>query len=136
MKTTIYISVLLATFISCSTYSSKGKNTNRDNTVVSDTLRIANDSLEYELIVIEPGFNSWLLTQPPRGYYSQSTLELRNNFYVIEYNTRVNSPSVYDPNLYPLRIEYDRAIDYGYEVNYLLFNYFQFFQQRYNQRLR
>ena len=100
-----------------------------------DTVKIANDSLEYEIIIMELGFNAWLATQPPRGYYSQSFLENRNRFFVTEYNIRVNQPLRYDNDLYPLRIDYESRVNYGYEVNYLLFNYFLFFQQKYNQRL-
>ncbi|GAL01544.1 hypothetical protein JCM19314_1327 [Nonlabens ulvanivorans] len=111
-------------------------NNNNANGPVTDTLRIANDSLEYEVIIIEPGFNSWLATQPPRGFYSQSTLELRNDFYVREYNLRVNNSINYSPDLYVWRIDYDRKVDYGYEVNYLLYNYFLFFEKRYGQKLR
>jgi hypothetical protein len=98
-----------------------------------DTVRIANDSLEYEIIIIEPNFNSWLLTQPPRGYYSQTFLENRNFLFVSVYNQRVYNPAQYDPNLYPQEIDYRSNVDYGYEVNYMLYNYFLYFMERYNQ---
>ncbi|HIB36134.1 DUF6146 family protein [Mesonia sp.] len=102
----------------------------------NDTIRIANDSLEYEIIIIEPGFNSWLVSQRPRGYYSQSYLEQRNWRYVVIYNNRVLSSRYAASGLYPQQIDYQPNIDYGYEVNYLLYNYFLFFQQEYNQNLR
>ncbi len=103
---------------------------------LSDTVRIANDSLEYEILIIEPGFNQWLVTQRPRGYYEQFWLENRNIFLVNQYNNRVLNPTQFDPNLYLQQIDYNQNIDYGYEVNYLLWNWFQFFQERYNQKLR
>jgi len=102
----------------------------------NDTVRIANDSLEYEIIIIEPGFNSWLATQRPRGYNEQFWLENRNLFLVTEYNNRVLNSTQFNPNIYIQRIDYNQRIDYGYEVNYLLWNWFQFFQVRYNQKLR
>ena len=71
----------------------------------------------------------------PRGYYTQTFLESRNIVYVTEWNNRVLSPDRYDPNLYELQINYERGIDYGYEVNYLLYYYFIYFQRTYNQRL-
>ena len=43
---------------------------NSETTNQKDTIRIANDSLQYEIIIIEPGFNAWLTTQKPRNYYS------------------------------------------------------------------
>lgn len=101
-----------------------------------DTVKIASDKTEYEIIIIEPGYNFWLQSiARPEGYYSQSYLENRNNLYVIEWNQRVQQPFRYDPNLYELQIDYSPNIDYGYEVNYKLYNYFIYFQRKYNQRL-
>ncbi|MFT4830385.1 MAG: hypothetical protein ACI815_000019 [Psychroserpens sp.] len=101
-----------------------------------DTITIANDSLEYDIIIIEPGYNFWLQSiAKPRQYYSQSFLENRNDIYVREWNSRVLQPQRYSPNLYELQINYDPNIDYGYEVNYQLYNYFVYFQRKYNQRL-
>jgi len=102
----------------------------------SDTVKIANDELEYEIIIIEPGFNFWVASRAQqRGFYSQSYLENRNRIYVIEWNQRVLNPQRFNPNLYEMQINYDPHIDYGYEVNYLLYNYFIYFQLTYNQRL-
>lgn len=41
----------------------------------------------------------------------------------------------YNRDLYLMRIDYDPQTDYGYEVNYLLYNYFLFFQRQYDQQL-
>ncbi|MGB5821313.1 MAG: DUF6146 family protein [Saonia sp.] len=102
----------------------------------NDTVEIASDSTEYEIIIIEPGFNVWLQSMArPEGYYSQSFLESRNNILVINWNQRVIQPQIFNPNLYMLQIDYNSNIDYGYEVNYKLYNYFIFFQRKYNQRL-
>ncbi|WP_121665342.1 DUF6146 family protein [Mesonia aquimarina] len=131
------LSILAVCFLLCNCASSKKtpNNFSKKTNNKEDTLRIANDSLEYEVIIIENGFNAWLATQPPRRHYSQTYLELKNRRYVQEYNVRVNSPS-YDKSLYPLIIDYSPQIDYGYEVNYLLYNYFVFFEEKYNQKLR
>ena len=51
----------------------------------SDTIRIANDKIEYEVIIIDPGFTSWFNTNAkPKNYYSQSYLEARNRTWVID----------------------------------------------------
>jgi hypothetical protein len=107
----------------------------KDANATYDTIEIVNESLEYEIIIIEVGFNAWLTTQRPRGFYSQNYLENRNQFYVREYNSRHSEPQRFNPDLYPLRIDYFSDVDYGYEVNYLLYHYFLFFQQRYDQNL-
>ena len=125
----------MALFIySCS--STKKNNFPESNAnVENDTVRIANDSLEYEIIIIEPGFNLFVNSLArQRGYYSQDYLENKNKFLVIEYNQRVRQPSIYNPNLYLNEIDYNPQIDYGYEVNYLLYNYFVYFSRHYNQR--
>ncbi len=105
-------------------------------TKVADTVEISDPESNYEIIIIEPGFNTWLQSVArPEGYYSQSFLENRNQVYVIAWNNRVLNPYQYDPLLYMLPINYDPMVDYGYEVNYKLYNYFIYFQRRYNQRL-
>lgn len=104
--------------------------------VTNDTVRIANDSLEYEVIIIDPGFSTWIAGRAfPRGYHSQSYLETKNIFYINEWNQRVLQPHRYNPNLYEMRIDYDQNINYGYEVNYLIYNYMIYFQNTFNQRL-
>lgn len=107
-----------------------------DKTVANDTVNIVNEDLEYEIIIIEPGFNFWLSSRAkPKGYYSQGYLENKNLIYVSEWNNRVLQPLRYNPNLYEMQIDYRQGIDYGYEVNYKLYNYFIYFQLKYKQQL-
>ncbi|MCZ8143696.1 DUF6146 family protein [Flavobacterium sp.] len=106
------------------------------NTSSGDTLRIANDSLEYEVIIIEPGFYGWLDSYArPRGYYSETFLESRNRVWVQEWNSRFNQGRRSKALQYEMRIDYDPKIHYGYEVNYLIYNFFIFYQLRHNERL-
>ena len=140
MKNYIYVLLVLGFIASCNTSKTtptkKTENEKSANQKLSDTVSIANDDLEYEIIIIEPGFNYWLASQArPDGFYSQQYLENKNYQYVIEWNQRVNQPSRYNSSLYELQIDYQLNIDYGYEVNYKLYNYFIFFQKTYNQRL-
>ncbi|AWX46006.1 hypothetical protein HME9304_03038 [Flagellimonas maritima] len=101
-----------------------------------EAVEIKDEESEYEIIILEPGFNAWLLSvAQPEGYYSQNFLENRNDILVINWNQRVMQPQLFDPNLYIFQIDYDPNIDYGYEVNYKLYNYFIYFQRKYNQRL-
>ena len=138
MKKIIPTLLLALLIIACATTNTTdAAHTDKESKTKSlDTVRIANDSLEYEIIIIEPGFQSWLVTQPPRGYYIQKVLENRNLFSVQEYNRRVLDSRYNRTNLYEQQIDYKPGIDYGYEVNYLLFNYFEFFEETYNQKLR
>lgn len=139
MKNILYAVVLIAVVTACG--STKDKDLNDDNLtdynnaeIKGDTVKIENDSVDYEITIFEPGFRSFLATQQPRGYYSQSFLEQHNRRYVVTYNGRVLS-SRWSRDLYTVQIDYEQRVDYGYEVNYLLYNYFVYFMEKYNQRL-
>lgn len=136
MKTLATLLFLGIFMVSCHSSKPPHNAVSKVNNKEQDTVRIANDSLEYEILIIEPGFNSWLATTAkPEGFYSQEYMEARNRQYVIEWNQRVLQPLRYDSNLYELQIDYQPFIDYGYEVNYKLYNYFIYFQLTYKQRL-
>lgn len=136
MKNWLLILLICFGIYSCKTSYKKTTTSIEDNLKAQDTVRIANDELEYEILIIEPGFNFWLESiAKPEGYYSQGFLESRNIFYVTEWNNRVLQPQRYDPNLYELQIDYSPSIDYGYEVNYKLYYYFIYFQLHYKQQL-
>lgn len=102
----------------------------------ADSVAIKDEESDYEIIIFEPGFNTWLwsIARPP-GYYTQSFLETRNQILVVEWNNRVIQPNRFDPLLYEWQINYDPRIDYGYDVNFKLYNFFLYFQRKYNQRL-
>lgn len=136
MKTIATLLFLALFIVCCKNSKTIVHKTSVDSETAQDTVRIANDSLEYEILIIEPGFNTWLATTAkPEGYYSQQFMENRNMQYVTEWNQRVLQPQRYNSNLYELQIDYQPNIDYGYEVNYKLYNYFIYFQLTYNQRL-
>ncbi len=135
MKNLLYVLVLPLTIYSCGSSRDRDFNPDEINAKANDTIRIANDSLEYEIIIIEPGFSMFINSiARPRGYHSQQYLESKNRFLVQDYNARVRNPMGYNPNLYVQEINYENNINYGYEVNYLLYNYFVFFSREYNQR--
>ncbi len=141
-----YLKLLSNTFfsalflVSCTTQKQAVDVSNEEQAVFNSDdeqpVEIKDEETEYEIIIIEPGFYTWLQSiARPEGYYSQSFLENRNAILVTNWNQRVLQPSMYNPNLYEMQINYDPNIDYGYEVNYKLYNYFVYFQRKYNQRL-
>jgi hypothetical protein len=136
MKNSIYILLVLFVIVACSTKKTSVAVTKKPATSVNDTVRIANDDLEYEVIIIDNGFSTWLASVAlPRNYYSQAYLENKNQQYVREWNNRVSQPQRFSPNLYEMRIDYEPTINYGYEVNYLIYNYMIYFQNTYKQKL-
>jgi hypothetical protein len=102
-------------------------------TAQQDTLRFEgnvaeDDSVEYELIVMDPGYESFLATQKPMEFYSQNYYENWNQRYVTEWNYRHAQPLRYG-DIYQTYIDYSPHIDYGLELNYKLYYYFQFFEK-------
>ncbi len=134
MKNIIYSFAIISFLIfSCGT---PNKAVVKNNDQKEEPVRIANDSLEYEIIIFDIGFNTYLNSiARPMGFYEQSFLEARNIVYVTEWNIRAMNPTRYNPNIYENVIDYQPHIDYGMEVNYKLYNYFQFAQRKYNMRL-
>jgi len=142
MRTIITFLVLFASILACTTQKSsvaKTESKPTPKTVASknDTVRISNDSLEYEVIIIDPGFTNWMASHArPRSFYTQSFLESRNVPWVVQWNINARSVvSARDPNLYPMEIDYRNGTNYGFEVNYMLFNYLTYFQLTNNVRL-
>jgi hypothetical protein len=137
MKNVLYLGLILLFFLACKSSKTIAVNDKKVTPLIqSDTIRIANESLEYEVIIIDSGFNTWLNSQAkPRGFYSQKYLESRNITYVTEWNNRVLQTNRFDPRLYEIQINYSPGVDYGYDVNYLLYNYFIYFQITKKQQL-
>lgn len=134
MKNLLYVFILGLFIYSCSSSQTRDMS-QQDQPATNDTVVIANDELEYEIIIIEPGFAYFLASEAqPEGYYTQSYLENKNRYLVSDYNQRVQQPFRYDPDIYVQEINYDPNIDYGYEVNYKLYNYFVYLSRKYNQR--
>lgn len=98
-----------------------------------DTLRFEpvgeeSDSVEYELIVLDPGYDVYLATQPSKEFYSLHYYENWNLRYVTEWNYRHMQPLRYGDN-YATYIDYRSEIDYGLDLNYRLYYYFRFFEK-------
>ncbi|KAF9659783.1 MULTISPECIES: DUF6146 family protein [Tenacibaculum] len=128
----LFLSIIGIMIWACS--SSPIKNTS--NTPKEEPVVIANDSLEYEIIIIDPGFTTYLNSiAKPEGFYSQQYLENKNRLYVNTWNYRARNPLQFNSNIYENVIDYSPHVDYGYEVNYKLFNYFEFAQRKYRMNL-
>lgn len=128
----LFLSIIGTMIWACS--SSPVKNTS--NAPKEEPVVIANDSLEYEIIIIDPGFTTYLNSiAKPEGYYSQTYLENKNRLYVNTWNYRARNPLQFNSNIYENIIDYSPHVDYGYEVNYKLFNYFEFAQRKYRMNL-
>ena len=122
--------------------SSCGSNTTKtqDKTPEYSILRldeISSDSTEYDIIISDIGYESFLVTQKPMSFYSQRYYENWNRYYVLDWNEKVRS-SIYHStkyqNVFEMFIDYNPSTNYGMEVNYKLYYYFMFVQKRYGVR--
>lgn len=96
------------------------------------SVTITNPEVEYEVIIFDNQFERWFVTQArPRGYYSKVFLETKNRQWVQQFNARSRS----GVSGFDYTIDYQPTIDYGYEVNYMLYNYLLYFQQSNRIRL-
>ncbi len=83
------------------------------------------DSVEYELIVFDTGFETWYMLQDsPARYRSQHYYENWNRQYVSEWNYLATQPG--RRSFFQSIIGYDPVEDYGFELNHKLFYYFQY----------
>lgn len=129
MKNLICSTFIFLILLGCSSSNSsnvmKFSKEENDKPILNDTIKIENDALEYEVIIIDAGFSSWFNSYAkPRSYYSQQYLEARNRDWVLGWNNKF-----YQGNkLFDMSIDYQSNIDYGYEVNYLIYNYLTYFQ--------
>lgn len=132
MKTVFYYVAIGLLIASCSSTKKTGT---QEAKTSQEVVRIANDSLEYEIIIMDIGFETYLNTiAKPMNFYSQEYYETKNRFYVTEWNIRAQNPLRYRSDIYENEIDYDFNVDYGLEVNYKLYNYFKFVEYKYKQR--
>jgi hypothetical protein len=106
---------------------------NKDVVKIED-VESPSDSTEYAIIIDEPGYESWLVSYAkPDWYYEKSYYHQWNTLYTKEFNHKVRTGEFDHPfNEY---IEYDPTVDYGLEVEYKLFWYFKFIEDKYDVKL-
>lgn len=127
--------ISIITFFLFSCNSNKNFSSENNEKLTSDTIHISNPDLEYEVVIIDAGFTSWFNSYAkPKNFYSQSYLEARNRLWVMEWNTRARNPMQFG-DIYELPINYENNIDYGYHVNYMIYNYLVYFQLTNKQQL-
>jgi hypothetical protein len=86
------------------------------------------DSVSHELIVLDPGFESWYLVHgSPTKYRSQAYYETWNHQYVTEWNLKAALPG--ERSFFQPIQGYERGVDYGFELNHKLFYYFQYVER-------
>ncbi len=119
----LFISIFFLLIIACSSQKEISMSNNETNA--------EEDSVSYELIILDPGFDVWFLTHSKASwYYSQEYYEHWNSQYVNAWNYK-SLGNRYSQLLNGI-IDYDNFTDYGLEVNHKLFYYFQYVEHELN----
>lgn len=85
---------------------------------------------EYEVVVLDAGYESFLATQQSKEFFTESVLKGKNEIMVNEWNQRYRQPRHYDPSIYEVSIDYDRNVEYGLEFEYRLYMFFRFMEKQ------
>lgn len=126
MKTIIYILGLLLTY-SIAFGPQKKETQNKQKA----ELKLVSDSTEYDLLIFDPGFETFLAKVPhDKEFYGNNYLKNWNLQYVAEWNLRALNPARYG-SFYENQIDYQANIDYGLDLNYKLYEYFQYIEEKY-----
>ncbi|WP_320019590.1 DUF6146 family protein [Labilibaculum manganireducens] len=124
MKKIICLLFILSIVYGCSTYSAF----KTPVPVQGNENKIAvTDSVEYELLILDTGFESWFATRNMMATaHTNNYYKNWNQIYVLEWNQQYMQRNPRIDNY----IEYDPLEDYGLEINYKLYNYFQFVEEK------
>ncbi len=135
MKTLLYI--FISTAVTLTACAPMGSNTRSNPRTEANIVQPEDNGEEYELIIIDPGFNSWMVTNSrPVGFYAPQYYAQWNQRYVAAWNEKVSQAAYYGARDYPFenRINYDPTVDYGVELNYELYYYFRYIESMYGNR--
>lgn len=83
--------------------------------------------IDYDLAVLDLGYESFLAMQPSASSYSLNYLTNKNSHYVSVWNSRVINGN---PDIYDMPIDYDSRTYYGLEFEYKLFMFFKFMEDK------
>lgn len=124
MKKVIHFILILTIVYGCSTYSAFKipiPFQDKENKIATT------DSVEYELLILDIDFESWFASRNMIGTaHSDNYYKNWNQIYVLEWNQLYMQGNHNIDNY----IEYDIFEDYGLEINYKLYNYFLFVEEK------
>lgn len=132
MKVIIYIALLLMGATGC---ASGPRSVDKPGS--PNVLSQSGDEDEHELMIIDPGFQSWFASfAKPISYHSPQFYAQRNWQYVMQWNRladmQVNSRNPYYP--FENRIDYNPNVDYGVKLNHELYWYFRYVESLWGQQ--
>ena len=131
MRNLIFL-IIFGSFLIMSGCSPKGVS-NADIPGSENLVINGSEGEEYELTIIDPGFQTWFASYArPINYHSKSYYESQNRRYVSAWNELYQRTGGAGP--FGNYVNYDYAEDYGLELNYELFWYFKYVESQYGNR--
>lgn len=85
--------------------------------------------IEYEFIVTDLGFESFLKQQPPARIYQLTYLKSKNRNFVSIWNAKVATG---DTAIFDQMIEYNADTFYGLDFEYKLYQYFKYIEEKHS----
>jgi hypothetical protein len=86
---------------------------------------VGQDTTQYELIIFDPTFDTWYLTNfSPAKDHTNEYYQSWNNQYVSDWNYHYMAG--YMPTVFENYIDYDYSLDYGINLNRELYYYFRY----------
>ena len=127
MKTVnLFLGILGLSFMSCVAQPKTDAVDKGTTKIENGKVILSNPDLEYEVIIIDNGFERWFNTnRMPKGHYSIDFLENKNRSWVQQWNAKALQPN----SGIDYSIDYNNQTHYGYEVNYMLYHYLLYYQQ-------
>jgi hypothetical protein len=99
-----------------------------DSTKTAKIETAGNDSDTYELVVLDPSYETFLVSQPPMNFYSESYYKNWNMQYVSIWNEKFVTAA--HTGLFENEIDYNPSVNYGLELEYRLYYFFRFFEKK------
>lgn len=94
--------------------------------------KVERDSTEYDLLIFDSGFDSWFAIHDNESERrSLSYYELKNQLYVVAWNNIYRKHT----QLIDHSIEYNSSVRYGFNLNYKLYMYFRYFEEKHKIKL-
>ena len=122
-------------FVACATGNYVARDDERR--AESNVVDVTENEEEHELIIIDPGYQRWAVTNAkPISYYSPWYYRQWNQRYVQAWNALANQAVRYPQADFPFQnqIDYNIHTDYGVALDYELFTYFQYVATRHSGR--
>lgn len=117
--------IILLTLLLCLDFAMGQTNTEKDTI----DLPAAADSTTYALHIADPGFDIWFtMNKKPVNFYDLKYYEMKNEMYARHWNQRVTQHGWQPP--YDSYIDYNPNVAYGLPVNYKLYYYFRYLEDK------